>query len=126
MTKKKILLADDEPPVRRVLTMSLERQGYEVKAVTNGQEALDSIDLYQPDLLLTDISMPKMTGRELCQNIKENYPGRKFRIIVMTANVGRDEREWVAELKNIVFMEKPISPRLLISMVADYFTEEVP
>ena len=121
--KKKILLADDSPSVRRVISMSLEMEGYEVESVCNGEEALQKLAISHPDVLITDISMPKMNGRELCHSIHNEYPERQFRIYVITANVGRDEREWVSQISNIDFLEKPVSPRRLQSQLADYFAD---
>ena len=55
---KKILIADDEPHVIRVLKLSLEREGYEVDAVPHGEAALERLRVSTPDVLITDIQMP--------------------------------------------------------------------
>lgn len=119
---KQILIADDEPHVIRVLKLTLEREGYAVTAVGNGEQALEQIRTAQPDVLITDIQMPRMTGRELCQAIEAEWPRRRFTIIVMTSMTEREQREWVASLKNIQFLEKPLSPRRLVSFLHEHFS----
>lgn len=121
---KQILIADDEPHVIRVLKLTLEREGYGVAAVGNGEQALQQIRSAHPDVLITDIQMPRMTGRELCQAIEAEWPQRRFTIIVMTSMTEREQREWVASLKNIQFLEKPLSPRRLVAFLHEHFSAD--
>jgi DNA-binding response OmpR family regulator len=118
---KRILVADDEPYVRRILRLTLEGRGYEVVSVSNGEEALESINENTPDVLITDIVMPRMNGKKLCRAVEQNHPERKFLIMVMTSRTERDERRWVNEMTNIEFLEKPLSPRQLIARLEEYF-----
>ena len=72
----KILIVDDELPIREwlKLTMSgIKEQGIEVRAASNGREAWDICKMWRPDMVMTDIKMPKMTGLELLKMIKEHY-----------------------------------------------------
>jgi CheY-like chemotaxis protein len=121
---KQILIADDEPHVIRVLKLTLEREGYAVTAVGNGEQALQQIRSAPPDVLITDIQMPRMTGRELCQAIEAEWPQRRFTIIVMTSMTEREQREWVASMKNIQFLEKPLSPRRLVAFLHEHFSPD--
>ena len=70
--KPRILVVDDEPQITRVLRTSLSTQGYEVRIANNGEAALTVFDEWNPDLVITDLSMPKMTGIELCENIRDH------------------------------------------------------
>lgn len=121
---KKILLADDEPHVLRVLKMSLERQNYEVETCANGKEALAKLALGYPDILITDIQMPQMTGEELCKHIAEHMPDRDFLIFVLTSRTEIEHREWTREMHNLQFLEKPVSIRNLIDKLDDYFANK--
>jgi CheY-like chemotaxis protein len=121
---KQILIADDEPHVIRVLKLTLEREGYGVSAVGNGEQALEHIRSAHPDVLITDIQMPRMTGRQLCQTIEAEWPDRRFTIIVMTSMTEREQREWVASMNNIQFLEKPLSPRRLVAFLHEHFTQD--
>lgn len=119
---KRILIADDEAHVIRVLKQSLERQGYEVEGVLNGEAAFENIRKCAPDVLITDIQMPRMTGEQLCKNIQEKWPKREFLIFVLTSRTEIEHREWSQNIGNLMFLEKPVSIRKLIAKLNDYFT----
>ena len=118
---KKILIADDEPHVLRVLKMSLEKEGYEVDTCANGMEALARIERQPPDILITDIQMPLMTGEELCRHIDEYMPNRDFLIFVLTSRTEIEHREWSRNVRNLLFLEKPVSIRNLVEKLEQYF-----
>jgi CheY-like chemotaxis protein len=120
---KKIMLVDDEMHVLRIMKLSLEKQGYDITTCNNGQVAFEALAQGWPDVLITDIQMPRMTGEELCKNIELEYPERSFLIIVLTSRTEIEHREWSAKIKNLQFLEKPVSMRNLISMLEDYFAQ---
>jgi CheY-like chemotaxis protein len=120
--KKIILLVDDEPHVIRVLRLMLERDGYEVWSANDGNEALEKMSARRPDVMVSDIQMAGMDGRELCRTARQRYPDETFPIFVMTSMTASQEREWVRELANVEFLEKPLSPRQLIARLTTYFT----
>jgi CheY-like chemotaxis protein len=120
----RILVADDEVHMRRVVTMFLERAGYAVQTVSNGKEALDAILKSPPDALLTDISMPLMTGQQLCQELLKQLPERTFPIFVMTSMTERENRDWQLKIPNSTLLEKPVSMRVLIGELARRFAPE--
>lgn len=68
--KKRILVVDDEPQITRVLRTSLAGSGYEVRTADDGHSGLRSAREWQPDLVITDISMPNMNGIELCRQLR--------------------------------------------------------
>jgi CheY-like chemotaxis protein len=119
--KRKILLVDDEPHVIRVLRLMLEREGYEVTSANDGNEALGKMAAGRPDVMVSDIQMAGMDGRELCRTTRARYPDERFPIFVMTSMTASSEREWVRALANVDFLEKPLSPRQLIARLATYF-----
>ncbi len=118
---KKILIADDEPHVLRVLKMSLEREGYAVELSANGKEALARLSVEEPDVLITDIQMPQMTGEQLCRHIQESMPNRRFLIFVLTSRTEIEHREWSRDIPNLLFLEKPVSIRNLAEKLDAYF-----
>ena len=71
MDAGKILVVDDEPQIVRVLRATLVANSYEVRTASNGEEALSIFEGWAPDLIVTDLSMPRMTGAELCSTIRE-------------------------------------------------------
>ncbi len=69
--RSRILVIDDEPQITRVLRTSLAMHGYEVQVANDGEAGLKAFDAWKPDLVITDLAMPKMTGVELCENIRD-------------------------------------------------------
>jgi CheY-like chemotaxis protein len=122
MNKRSILLVDDEPHVIRVLRLMLEREGYEVSSANDGNEALEKMALRRPDVLVSDIQMDGMNGRDLCRTVRERYPDEPFLILVMTSMTASGEREWVRALANVEFLEKPLSPRQLVARLSAHFS----
>lgn len=119
----RILIVDDQPHVIRVLKLNLETEGFQVDTASNGHEALVKIAANEPDVMITDIQMPGMSGQELCQSIQENMPARKFLIMVMTSTTERDQRDWVKNITHLEFLEKLLSPRKLLTRLKQYFSQ---
>ena len=118
---KRILIVDDEPHMTRVLKLYLERAGYHVVTRPNGMEALSVIENEAPDAMITDIQMPVMTGKELCLELESRMPNRTFPIFVMTSMTDDEHRDWTRKVKDIEFLEKPLSMRVLASRLEKYF-----
>ncbi|MGZ4843748.1 MAG: response regulator transcription factor, partial [Candidatus Angelobacter sp.] len=72
--RSRILVVDDETQIARVLKTALSSQGYEVKTAGDGESALNLAVDWIPDLIVTDLSMPGMTGIELCRSVRERSP----------------------------------------------------
>jgi CheY-like chemotaxis protein len=121
MNKRTILIVDDEAHVIRVLRLMLERSGYTVVSASDGKEALEKMAGRRPDAMVSDIQMAGMDGRELCRTVRARYPDEPFLILVMTSMTASDERDWVRQLANIEFLEKPLSPRQLVARLATSF-----
>ncbi|CDM64048.1 GGDEF domain-containing response regulator [Pyrinomonas methylaliphatogenes] len=85
VSKFKVLVAEDDRDKRQLLTIALEREGYEVCAVDDGLEALRAVETFQPDLIITDVIMPQLDGYELARRLRENPQTRFIPIIIQTA-----------------------------------------
>jgi len=113
----KILVVDDEAPIRMMLRQALVRHGFEVTEATDGQDALNKIADAMPDLLLLDWMMPGMTGINLAHKLRHDVATRELPIIMLTAKTDEDDRikglEWGAD----DFVSKPFSPRELIARI---------
>lgn len=120
----RIIIVDDEPYITRVLKLALDRAGYDVFTCLNGVDALNAIRECLPDILITDIQMPQMTGKELCMTVRDEFPAHHFPIFVMTSMTDREHREWAAQLDNVLFLEKPLSMRILLQKIDTYFREK--
>ncbi len=121
---KDILLVDDEPHVIRVMRLSLERAGYSVRQAANGEQALEEIRHARPDMLITDIDMPRMTGQELCLTLAQEMPDRSFGIYVLTSCTANEHRDWSAEIPHLRLVEKPVSIQQLLIDLEREFTEQ--
>ena len=114
---QRVMIVDDHAPVLRVLKLGLEGAGYEVETCTNGSECLVKLCDGQPDFLVTDIDMPRMSGKELCMAIEEQFPNRAFPIVVVTSRTELEHRDWTRGIDNLTFMEKPVSVRRLVATI---------
>ena len=125
MSMKKVLIVDDHAPVVRVLRLGLEEAGYDVDTANNGSECLVKLCDSLPDFLVTDIDMPRMSGKELCLAIEKQFPDRRFPIVVLTSRTELEHRDWTGGIENLTFMEKPVSIRRMISHVNRCLAEPV-
>jgi DNA-binding response OmpR family regulator len=116
-----VLLVDDEPQIRRIMRVALEKGGFSVDTAENGEVALAKIRANGPDVVITDIEMPRMDGRALCAAIEKEFVSRAFPIFVLTSLTAREHRDWSAGIANLSFLEKPVSVRKLISRLQEYF-----
>src|SRR5438132_7686082 len=113
--KNKVLLCDDEMHILRAAEIKLSRSGYQVQCAADGQEALESIQKNLPDILVTDLQMPRMDGIELCRRLRENPATRRLPILMLTAKgFEQSHLELVAKYDVIATMAKPFSPRELV------------
>ena len=122
---QKIFIVDDHAPVIRVMRLGLESAGYEVITAANGAECLAKLLEVTPDFLVTDIDMPRMNGRELCEAIEQQFPDRSFPIVVLTSRTELEHRDWTAEMDNLQFMEKPVSIHKLQRLIAEVLPQDV-
>jgi len=121
--RKKILLVDDEEFIRKLTRATLISANYEIQEAENGRQALKKAREIQPDLILLDVTMPGISGYEVCKKIKED-PHLNTHIVMLTGNT----EEWVKE-KGIEagaddFFLKPFSPIQLLNKVHSYFYKE--
>jgi diguanylate cyclase (GGDEF)-like protein len=87
-----ILIVDDDPDKRQLLMVALQMEGYDVIPASDGKEGLDLLQVHQPDLVITDVRMPRMDGFELARAIRANPQTRFVPVIIQTAarNQARD------------------------------------
>ena len=112
--KPRILVVDDEPQITRVLKASLGMHGYEIRIANDGEAGLDAFDDWKPDLVITDLSMPKMTGTELCENIRNHS---QVPIIVLSVR-GEDNSKIAALDKGADdYVTKPFSINELLARI---------
>ncbi|MBW2984335.1 response regulator [Candidatus Woesearchaeota archaeon] len=109
--KKKVLIVDDEEDILTSVAMLINNMGYEAKTANNGKKALEMLKKQKFDLVLLDILMPGISGREVLENIRE-YPKLKnqkaaFLTVVKLSEYGRDIMK--KKLKPVDYFQKPIN-----------------
>src|SRR4051812_37048264 len=80
----KVLLVEDDPLIYRLYQKLFTLEGYEVELATNGQEGLDKLENYTPDVILLDIMMPTMNGSEMLSRVKEDPKTADIPIVILT------------------------------------------
>ena len=113
----KILVADDEPHIRRILQFLLEQAGYEVVTANDGRETLDLLARGRPDLVLLDWMLPGLSGVELARRLRREDVTAKLPIILLTARVEENDRVHGLEVGADDYITKPFSPRELIARI---------
>src|SRR5689334_25175403 len=114
--KANILVVDDSPDKLSLLEAALCLAGYRVTTATDGDEALTSIESFQPDLVITDVMMPRMNGYELAQRIRAN-PLTKFIPVIMQTAVGRGAADLrrASEVGALGYITDPTDLELLLA-----------
>jgi CheY-like chemotaxis protein len=114
MTKKKILLVDDEPGLTRMIKLTLEQTGhYEVLEENKPMRAMTTAWEFEPDLIVLDIIMPIMQGNELAKLIKTDRRLKEVPIIFLTATITPEEAS-EAWQENVIYIRKPATlPELI-------------
>ena len=116
----KILIVDDEAYIRRVLELKLKNNGYEVITAVNGAEGLEKLNLYDPDVVITDIKMPGTDGRALCEKINNSKNDKPYLIIVITCSVSDSNMRWINNMRDTLLLEKPFSPSRVLEAIEDH------
>ena len=118
---RKVLVIDDDVHIRRVIELKLKQRGYEVTMATNGEQGLTLVRSQKPDVVITDIMMPKLDGKSLCTQTNELKKEWPFLTIVITNRISPDDHRWVEEMHDTLFIEKPFSPSKLLECINRYF-----
>ncbi len=125
MSAKKILLVDDQQHINRILQRSLVQRGYEVEVAGNGEQALDLLRSADFDVVITDYQMPRMNGIILCETFQKDYPDNNTLMILSTAVADEKLQSWASQMRNTLYLEKPVSMRRLGDILQRYFEESV-
>lgn len=111
--RMRILLVDDDRATLFMLTKLLEKAGHTVVTAGNGVEALDKIDAFKPQIIITDWLMPEMGGIEFCKALRQNPAWRNIYVFIMTAQEGMEKLVEAFEAGANDYMSKPVSYKML-------------
>lgn len=119
LVKEKVLIADDNPVNLDIFQEILE-DDYDIKMVTDGVQALDSIKNFMPKVILLDIMMPKIDGYEVCRQIRAHKELQGVKIIMVSARAMESERLKGIEVGADEYITKPFDEDVLLEMVKSH------
>ncbi len=112
-----ILIADDLPDLLQALKETLEREGFDVTAVGDGQAALEAIRAAPPDIAVLDLKMPRMDGFEVCRALRDDPLLENLPIIILSASDAHDNKVTGLDLGADDFITKPVDVRELLARI---------
>jgi len=119
----KILIAEDERDIRDLIMFTLQIAGHEVLTAANGEEGWQLTQQEIPDLILSDVRMPKMTGYDLCRQVKATPETRHIPVVFLSAKGQDSEVQAGYDAGALDYILKPFAPDQLLLKVAEILTK---
>ncbi|PKQ18978.1 MAG: two-component system response regulator [Actinobacteria bacterium HGW-Actinobacteria-6] len=116
---RKILLVEDNPQNRYLVTFLLEKNGYEVVVAEDGEEAISAVAEHVPDLILMDVQLPKLDGYEATRRIKSDERFARIPLVALTAHSMKGDRGKAMAAGCDDYVTKPVDADQLISRIKD-------
>jgi DNA-binding response OmpR family regulator len=113
----RILVADDDPVIVRLLQVNFKLEGYDVETAAHGEEAIQKARDLAPGLILLDVMMPGLDGWEVCRRLKEDAATASIPIVFLSARAQEDDRKRGLELGVAEYVTKPFDPGELVGLV---------
>jgi DNA-binding response OmpR family regulator len=114
---KRLLLADDSITIQKVVELVLAEEDFEIKSVSNGEDALKVLDSFKPDIVLADIEMPKVNGYELCEKVKQNPDMASVPVILLAGAFEPIDEDLARQVGADDSVIKPFESQELISKI---------
>jgi len=118
--KGRILIIDDQPFMIKLIQYNLKKEGYITITETDGLKAYNEIEKINPDLIILDIRMPKISGTELCRKFRAKDSLKEIPILFLTGQIAEKDSPALQNSGATDFMTKPFSPAELIAKVNHY------
>ncbi len=119
MSKKRILLVDDEEDLVKTVSFRLEANGYEVTSAYNGMEAIDKVHKDKPDLVILDLMLPKIDGYKVCGLLKKDSRYKEIPIIMFSARAQEADIKMGEEVGADAYITKPFEPQALLDKISE-------
>jgi len=120
----KVLLVEDNPQNRYLVTFLLENSGYEVVAAEDGEAAVVAVETHRPDLILMDVQLPKMDGYEATRHIKGDPRFKDIPLVALTAHSMKGDRGKALEAGCDDYITKPVDAEQLLARIKSLLGEE--
>lgn len=121
MVKKRVLVVDDSPTDRQLVTTLLHKQGYEVTTAVDGEDALEKVAAERPPLIVLDIILPKMNGYQVLRQLKAAPETRDIKVILVSSKSQESDRFWGLKQGADDYIAKPYPDDALLNAVARHF-----
>ncbi|ADR19674.1 response regulator transcription factor [Calditerrivibrio nitroreducens] len=115
----KVLLADDELRLRKVVVLHLKKAGFDVIEASNGKQAVELAKIHNPEIIVLDVMMPEMDGITACKEFRKSPEFAKTPIIMLTAKATSDDIEVGKSAGASEYLTKPFSPKELIEKIQE-------
>jgi len=123
-TKKRILLVDDEADFVEVLKVRLENSNYEVIVAYDGEEGLEKAEREEPDLIILDIMLPKISGFDVCRKLKIDENFKNIPIIMLSAKFQPNDIKFGEAMGADAYITKPFEPRVLVDKMRELLAKK--
>src|SRR3954466_7995555 len=123
MAGKKLLVADDSLTIQKVIRLALSNEGYEIQAVSDGNDAIQQISLFRPDAALVDVSLPGKTAFEVKRAINEHAALEEVRFILMSSAFEKVDEAQASEVRFHGRLTKPFDPAHLRQVLTDVLAQ---
>lgn len=117
--KRKVLLVEDNPQNRYLLTFLLEKCGYEVVCAEDGEAAVEAVPVHRPDVILMDVQLPKMDGYEATRRIKSDERFASIPVLALTAHSMKGDRARALEAGCDDYLTKPVDVDVLLRRIGE-------
>jgi CheY-like chemotaxis protein len=117
---KTVLIVDDSSTVRKLVEIKLRNRGYQVIAAVDGVDGLAKLSEQLPDLILLDVTMPRLDGYQLCKHVKSNKDTKHIPVVMLSGKDGFFDKVRGRVAGSTAYITKPFDPETLISAVEEY------
>src|SRR5437867_11218981 len=114
---REVLVVEDEPDIRRLVVLHLERDGFRCRTATSGSDALREVKTAIPDLVVLELMLPELDGLEVCRRLRRDTSTASLPIIMLTAKSDEVDRVVGLEVGADDYVGKPFSPKELVARV---------
>lgn len=125
MSKRKILVVDDEVELIKAMQLILGQAGYEVIVANDGQEGLEKAKSQEPDLIVLDLMLPKMDGHKVCGLLKSDTKHNKIPIIIFSAKAQQEDVQISKEIGADAYITKPFDPPVLLAKIEELLSKSL-
>jgi DNA-binding response OmpR family regulator len=113
----RVLVADDDPVILRLIEVNLGLEGFEVETATGGEEAIAKAGQTQPDVILLDVMMPGVTGWEVAARLKADQATAHIPLVFLSARTQEEDKRKGEELGVAAYVSKPFDPVELVATI---------